>query len=161
MKNILSIDEAISISNTMRKQKKSIILTGGCFDILHPGHIAFLEKAHMQGDCLFVMLESDKKITRLKGMNRPIHSQAERAQLVSAIRSVDFVILLPVFKENQDYDTLIEQLHPTVIATTKHDPFIEHKNRQSKRIGARVVEVIPYIPHQSTSRVLQILSQEQ
>ena len=79
--------------------KKITVLAGGCFDVLHPGHIVFLEKAKKAGDYLVVLLESDKKIRKLKGKGRPVHSQKERAEILSALKSVDSVVCLP-YMEN-------------------------------------------------------------
>lgn len=160
MHTILTLQEAITVSKTVRKNGKSIVLAGGCFDILHPGHITYIAEAKKQADVLFVILESDQRITELKGKDRPIHTQEERAVMVSALRFVDFVILLPYFWQNAQYDRLIEHIRPTIIATTEHDPSLQHKYRQAETIGASVVAVTKYIPHKSTSRVLHILSQE-
>ncbi len=160
MNHILSVDDAVILSNTLKEQEKSIVLVGGCFDILHPGHFIFLEKAKKQGDILFVLLESDQKITELKGSERPIHTQYERAMMLTALRCVDTVILLPYLTNNEQYDEIIQKLHPQVIATTEHDPARIHKERQAKTIHAKFLEVTPYIPHKSTSRLIQILSQE-
>jgi FAD synthetase len=131
---------------------KNTVLVGGCFDILHLGHIVFLEKAKAAGDYLVVLLESDETIKRLKGTKRPINSQADRAKLLSAIKFVDYIILLPEMK-NEDYDQLILNLKPSVIATTKGDPGIIHKKRQSKLVEAKLIQ-IPHLPEKSTSLIL-------
>src|SRR5438552_12737795 len=107
MKNIVDIKHAIEISKTLKKESKQIVLAGGCFDILHPGHIQFLQQAKTTGDVLFVLLESDKKITQLKGDQRPLHTQEERAAMLIALRFVDYVILLPYFSENIQYKQLL------------------------------------------------------
>lgn len=157
MKHILNTKEAIETSKTLRKEGKQIVLAGGCFDILHPGHIAFLEKAKEKGDRLFVLLESDEKIRLLKGINRPVHMQLERAMMLQALRFVDYIILLPVFRENEQYDNLLTELKPHIIATTANDPNIIHKKRQAEKSGARVEEVVEYIPNKSTSEILKAL----
>ena len=63
-----------------------IVLVGGCFDILHLGHVVFLEKAKKEGDVLVVLLESDEKVRFLKGKGRPVHTQSERAEILSALK---------------------------------------------------------------------------
>lgn len=139
---------------------KNIVVTGGCFDLLHIGHITLLENAKKTGDILVVLLESDEAIKKRKGINRPIHNQEQRAELLSALRAVDFIILLPQDMSNDDYDTLLEKIRPSVIATTEHDPFIQHKQRQAKKVGAKIVEVNKFIPSVSTTKLLDVLSKE-
>lgn len=160
MNNILKISEAVDIAEKLHKQKKSIILVGGCFDILHAGHIAFLEKAKKQGNILFVLLESDNRIKKIKGENRPIHKQIDRARALANLRMVDYVVLLPNFTKNNDYDKLLFKLKPTIIATTKGDPNREHKERQEKLINTQVIDVIDLLPNKSTSLLAQMLSKD-
>lgn len=159
-KSILSIQEAVEISNRLQTASKKIVLTGGCFDVLHIGHFKLLEHAKAAGDSLFVLLESDKKISELKGINRPLHPQKERAHMLAAIRFVDYVVLLPYIVTNEAYDHVVEEIHPTIIATTSGDKNIEHKTRQAKNIGAKVAEVVEYIPNRSTSTALKTLLEE-
>lgn len=139
---------------------RTIVVTGGCFDLLHIGHITLLENAKKIGDILVVLLESDELIKKRKGINRPIHNQEQRAKLLSALRAVDFIVLLPQDMSNDDYDTLLEKIQPSVIATTEYDPLIEHKDRQAKKIGAAIVEVNKYVPSVSTTKLLDVLSKE-
>ena len=160
MKNILDIKQAIELSNNLKKERKKTVLVGGCFDILHPGHIQFLDHAKKSGDVLLVFLESDKKITEMKGIQRPLHTQQERAAMLVSLRFVDVVILLPYFSHDQEYNELIKKLQPHIIATTEGDPHTEQKKRQAESVGAKVIEVIKYIPHKSTTRLLKILANE-
>ncbi len=132
---------------------KKIVLVGGCFDILHPGHVIFLEKAKQAGDILIVLLESDEKVRKLKGINRPVHIQKERAKILSALRSVDYVVMLPFMKKSLDYDQLIAQIKPDVIAATFGDINIHHK-RIAKKVGAKLKFVTKIIGNHSSSRIL-------
>ena len=118
----IKIDKAIEISNKLRKQGKSIVVAGGCFDILHVGHVRFLQSAKKLGDVLFVLLESDKNVKKLKGETRPINSQKDRAEILSSLKSVDYVVFLPRMKSDEDYDKLITCLKPNILATTENDP---------------------------------------
>lgn len=160
MNQIIIPLKAKEIVTDLRKNGETVVLTGGCFDILHPGHFALLKHAKHVGDVLLVLLESDEKITKLKGPLRPIHSQQERADMLLGLKAVDFVIPLPFLSSNADYDHIITSIHPDIIATTKNDPSIAHKQRQADAIGAKVLEVTNYIPHKSTSRLANILSKE-
>lgn len=136
------------------KQKKKIVLAGGCFDILHPGHIVFLKKAKSKGDILIVFLESDQKIKQLKGINRPIHTQKERAQTLEAISYVDFIICLPFFKTDSEYDELIAKIKPDIIAATFGDEGVIHKKRVTENLKVKLIYVTKKISSHSTSRIL-------
>ncbi len=152
MNKILSIKQVTSEIKHLRKNGKKIVLAGGCFDILHNGHIAFLKMAKKQGDVLFVFLESDEKIRQLKGAGRPINSQPVRASLLSFLSSVDYVLPLPFFKDNLAYDRLVKKIKPDIIATTKGEAANIHIRRQAVAVNARVCEVTERIPNQSSSR---------
>src|SRR5579859_2827377 len=118
---ILTPEKAIKKAKQLQALGKKIVLTGGCFDIFHLGHLMLLQNAKEQGDILFVLLESDKKITELKGSERPLHTQTERGIMLTAIRFVDYVIMLPYFSEDAQYDNLVTSIAPDIIATTEHD----------------------------------------
>lgn len=160
MNKIVTIKEAISITSELRKENKTIVLAGGCFDILHPGHVLFLQEAKNQGDMLFILLEHDDAIREKKGKDRPIHNQKDRALVISSLSIVNYVILLPKLYSSQDYDNLLSKLKPTIIATTKGDTSRHHKDRQAKLIGAKVVEVIQRIQQTSTTMLAKILSSD-
>lgn len=159
MKKVLSIEEAIKISEQLRNEGKTVVVAGGCFDILHLGHIHFIEHAKKEGDVLFLLLESDEAIKKQKGANRPINSQQTRSHILAALSHVDFVVLLPML-ENNEYDDIISRLKPNVIATTQHDEYRFHKERQAKLVGAKVLDVIPRLVDQSTSRIAKLLARE-
>ncbi len=157
---ILTLHNLNKTLTSLRTQNKSIVLTGGCFDILHLGHIRFLEKAKKEGGILLVMLESDEQIRKLKGTGRPVHTQKERAEILSSLRSIDYVLLLPGQMQNQDYDLLVKKIKPAIIALTKGDSTVEHKKRQAKLTGAKLRYVTPRIPDKSTSTIAQNLYKE-
>lgn len=159
MEKVLNADQAISLFKNLRQRNKRIVLAGGCFDILHVGHIDFLKGAKKQGDILVVLLESDENIKKIKGSKRPINTQSDRATILSNLGMVDYIIPLPPFKQNEDYDKLVISLKPAIIATTKGDSSIAHKERQSKQIGAKVVEVIEPVSNKSTTKLLEILTE--
>lgn len=160
MNRIINTEKAIKISKKLKREGKKLVLAGGCFDILHVGHIKFLTAAKKKGDILFILLESDKNVERFKGKNRPINNQAERAMVLSSLRSVDYVIILGEMKTNSDYDKLIVNLKPDIIATTKKSQQIIHNARQAKLIDAELALVINRISNKSTTRLAEIISQE-
>ena len=136
-----------------------IVLVGGCFDILHIGHVRFLSEAKKMGDYLIVLLESDKEVRKLKGKNRPVFIQKERAEMLSALGSVDLIVLLPVMQDDSDYLNLVMKIKPDVIAVTGNDPHIEKKKYQAKEIGGEL-KIISLTKTFSTSKLAKILSME-
>jgi len=135
------------------------VLVGGCFDLIHFGHIAFLEEAKKYGDKLLVLLESDETIKRLKGEGRPFHTQAQRRRMLEAIRAVDEVMILPSMENDKAYFDLIVKIHPDVIAFTEDDPISEKKMRQAELAGAKAV-IIQKIQNPSTSSLAKLLKLE-
>ena len=139
-----------------KEGKGRIVLTGGCFDILHVGHVRFLSEARKMGDYLIVLLENDKNVKKLKGENRPVFIQKERAEMLSALRSVDLVVLLPSMRNDSDYFSLIRIIKPDAIAVTENDPNIEKKRGQAREIRGEL-EVVPFIRTLSTSKLAKII----
>jgi len=160
MNKIVNIEKVVQIAKRLRRQDKKIVLVGGCFDIIHVGHVEFLKKAKEKGAVLFVLLESDEKVKKIKGKNRPIHTQKERAKVLSVLEMINYVILLPYLAANKDYDNLVMQIKPDIIATTKTDKYRKHKERQAKSLNAQVLDVIDRLPNKSTNLLAQKLSQE-
>ena len=142
-----------------KKEVSSIVLVGGCFDILHYGHIHFLKKAKALGSYLVVALESDKNIKRLKGKKRPINGQVQRREMLESLRFVDQVIILADAMKDKDYEKLVSIVSPNVIAVTQGDPITEKKRKQAEKIGATFTE-IPKIKVPSTTKILEILNLE-
>jgi len=157
---IVHVKEAIKIAKELRQKGSSILLVGGCFDILHVAHVKFLEKAKQKGDVLFVLLENDYNVRKLKGKNRPINSQKNRAVVLSALCPVDYVVLLSNMKTNAHYDEVVRKIRPSIIATTNNDPNIVHKIRQAKQINGKVVSVLQKISDQSTTRLARLIGQD-
>lgn len=160
MNRIINVEKAAKISKKLKTEGKIIILAGGVFDILHIGHIKFLEAAKKRGNVLFVLLESDENVKKIKGKDRPINSQTDRALILSALKFVDYVVILNEMKTNKDYDNLIIKIKPDIIATTKKSPQEIHNIRQAKLVNAKVALVINRISDKSTSRLANIIKKE-
>jgi len=135
------------------------VLVGGVFDILHYGHIHFLKEAKKQGDFLIVAIESDANIKRLKGPGRPIHSQAQRKEILEALSFVDEVIVLKEKMTDKDYQDLVARVRPLIIATTAGDPILAKKQAQAKSVGARLIQ-IPKLNVASTTKIAKLLGLE-
>jgi cytidyltransferase-related domain len=138
---------------------KKVVLVGGCFDILHWGHIHFLNEAKKLGDYLIVALEPDSKIKKVKGLMRPVHNEKTRKKMLLSLNSVDEVIVLPEFKSDKDYYKLVEEIKPKVVAITKGDPLLEIKKDQAKMFGA-ILKVIPKVKNLSSSDIIKALNKE-
>lgn len=107
---------------------------------------------------LFILLESDERARKEKGKDRPINSQKERAEVLSSLSYVDYIVTLSDNFENEDYDELIEKINPNIIAVTEQSSTLSHAKRQAKKTGAKVLEVIPRIENRSTTRIAEIIS---
>lgn len=152
--------QALQLVKQFRNQGKKIVLAGGCFDIIHVGHIRFLEKAKEQGDVLFLFLESDEAIKKYKGVTRPVNTQSDRATVLSALTSVDYIIPLSGILSDEEYDRLILAIKPAIIATTKADPYRLHKERQAELSDAKVMDVTDFLQNQSTTHIAKLLQKE-
>ncbi len=108
---IIERSQVAGLMRLLRMQHRRVVFTNGCFDILHKGHVVYLEKAKRQGDVLVVGLNTDASVRRLKGDKRPINPQDARACVMAALESVDYVVL---FDEDTPYD-LIREVAPDVL----------------------------------------------
>lgn len=154
MAEIISVGKTLAAVRKLKKQGNKIVLAGGCFDILHPGHIVFLQKAKKAGDILIVLLESDEKVKMLKGVNRPVYNQKERARALSALSVVDYIVMLPVMGNDREYDGLIIGIKPDVIAVTYKDKNLVYHQRSAKLVGAKLKRVTKVIGGYSTSSLI-------
>ncbi len=105
---ITDLKDFIEIRKKIKDEKKSLVFTNGCFDILHRGHAAYLNQAKSLGDFLIVAVNSDKSVRELKGKGRPVNNEDDRAYLLDNLKSVDFVI---IFNEDTPYN-LIKEIIP-------------------------------------------------
>ncbi|HDN98070.1 MAG: D-glycero-beta-D-manno-heptose 1-phosphate adenylyltransferase [Candidatus Omnitrophota bacterium] len=148
---IKNLSELKNIISKLKKEGKKIVFTNGCFDILHIGHIRCLKEAKKHGDILVVGLNSDSSVRRLKGENRPYIEEKERAEIISSLEMVDYVIIF-------DEDTplkIIKELKPDVIVKGG-----DYKEKDVvggdfvKRYGGKVV-IAPLVKGRSTSLLVE------
>jgi rfaE bifunctional protein nucleotidyltransferase chain/domain len=146
----VSADELVE---RVRAGGGTVVATGGCFDVLHAGHLALLQQARALGDCLVVLLNSDASVRRLKGPARPVHSAADRARLLEGLACVDAVA---VFEDDDPVATLAH-LRPDV--WVKGGDYREDdlpEARTVRALGGRIA-LVPYLDGHSTTRILQHL----
>lgn len=129
-----------------------VILVGGCFDVLHYGHLKFLQEAKSYGEYLLIALESDAAIVKTKD-RRVFHTQQQRAEILQALDVVSDVLMLPLLTSDQEYIGLVTKIKPSVIAITSGDPRKSHKQAQADMVGGRIVE-INYVDGFSTTDLL-------
>jgi rfaE bifunctional protein nucleotidyltransferase chain/domain len=147
------MSKIVNLQECKRIVNKEIVLCGGCFDILHTGHINFLAEAKKLGDLLVVLLESDKNVRRLKEKGRPVFSQKERAEVLSSIRSVDMIVLLPPMKTDEEYEKVVSLFKPKIIAVTCGDPLLSKKKIQAEKVKGKV-KILPFIKKLSSSKLI-------
>ena len=157
MEKIITYKKILQVIKKLQSSKP-IVLVGGCFDILHLGHIRFLKEAKKYGTVV-VALESDQSLTKYKGQSRPIHKQTERAEVLTSLETVDYIILLPHFTSDKEYFDLTQLIRPGIIAVTAGDPLLSKKQDQAKLIGGKVV-IIPKINTPSTTQLAKLLNLE-
>ena len=161
MGQIVTISQLPQKLQDIKPTGQSIVLVGGCFDIIHAGHVEFLKKAKALGGTLIVMLESDEKVRILKGKSRPINLQLDRAYLLAHLQPVDIVIPLPNFTQDEEYfELVVNTIKPDIIALTKGDPVIRFAKNQAKEVGAKIVEVIERKKGYSTGKILEKIGRE-
>ena len=133
---MLTVDEAAALADRLRAAGKRIVLANGCFDLLHVGHVRYLGEARALGDVLFVGLNSDPAVRRLKGPGRPLLPAAERAEILAALRAVDHVVLF----EDDTADRLVRRLRPHVHAKgTDYTPESVPEEASVRAVGGHVV----------------------
>lgn len=146
-------DNLPAFAAILRDSGQRMVFTNGCFDILHVGHVRYLGAARALGDCLVVGLNSDVSVRRLKGAARPVNEEADRAEVLDALRAVDYVT---IFDEPTAAE-LIEILRPDMYVKGGDytmDTLLEAKI--VKGYGGRV-ELIDLVPDRSTTRVIEKL----
>ena len=135
----------------LKKQGKQVVFTNGCFDILHVGHMTYLEEAKEFGDYLFFVVNSDESVKRLKGPTRPINSEVDRAELLAGLKAVDYTV---IFTEDTPVE-LIGELKPSIHVKGgdyKKEDLPETKVVES--YGGRV-EIVSLVEGKSTSNVVK------
>ncbi len=133
-----------------KKQNKKIVFTNGCFDLIHKGHIILLQKAKSQGDLLVIAINSDDSIRKLKGKNRPIFPDYERAEILASFWMVDFVT---IFSEETPYK-IISELKPDVLVKGGDWKIAEVVGRDIVEANGGRVVIIPQVEGSSTSEII-------
>jgi D-beta-D-heptose 7-phosphate kinase/D-beta-D-heptose 1-phosphate adenosyltransferase len=148
---VLTHDEAKAWVFQVRGTGRRIVFTNGVFDLLHPGHVRYLQEARRQGDALMVAINSDRSARKVKGAGRPIVPQAERAEMVAALASVDAVV---VFDEDTPH-RIISMLQPDVLVKGADWPEDRIVGRDIVEARGGLVVRIPIAEGYSTSAIIE------
>lgn len=151
VKKILSLKAAIERIRRLKLEGRRIVFTNGCFDLLHPGHTRYLAEARKLGDCLVVAINSDRSVRQLKGEGRPIFPEAERAEILASLGSVDYVTIF----DDQTPQRLIAAMLPQVLvkgADWGPDQIVGREEVEAA--GGKVVSV-PMVEGFSTSAMIE------
>ena len=145
--SVLELDEIVKLASLAKSTGKSVVFTNGCFDIIHGGHIEFLQKAKAFGDILIIGLNSDSSVRSLKGEGRPIKAAEERANILASLRFVDYIT---IFNESTP-ENLIREIRPDILVKGDDYKIDEVVGREIvEGYGARV-ELVPIVKGLSTS----------
>ena len=140
---------------TLREAGQRVVFTNGCFDILHAGHVRYLEAARALGDCLVLGLNTDASVRCLKGETRPVNTELDRAEVAGALASVDYVVLF----DEPTAELLIEKVRPAVYA--KGGDYTRETLPEAKIVEKYGGEVhfIDLVPGRSTTKIIEKIYQ--
>ncbi len=148
---IVDRDQAKKIVIKLHAEGQKIVFTNGCFDILHRGHVEYLNRAKELGDFLMVGLNSDQSVRRLKGATRPYQSESDRAEMLHNLRSVD---LVTIFEEDTPLE-LICELKPDILVKGGDYDIASIVGAKEIQTWGGMVKIIPFIEGYGTSKLIE------
>ena len=147
---ILSIEEMLAERQRLRAESVRLVFTNGVFDLLHVGHVRYLSQARGLGDALVVAINSDRTVRELKGPDRPVFDQDERAEILAALRVVNYVVVF----DNVSPRSLISQLLPDVLVKGGDYQLDEiHGREEVEAAGGKVIS-LPFVDGASTTSLI-------
>lgn len=150
MGQIISLEEAVQQRRTLQEAGQRLVFTNGHFDLLHVGHLDYLEKAHALGDALYLGLNGDTSTGRLKGTGRPLVPAVERARLLAALQPVSTVIIF----EQDTADSLLEALKPDIyVKGGDYANKVLPERALVESYGGQII-LIDYLPNHSTTELI-------
>ncbi|MBI3110033.1 MAG: D-glycero-beta-D-manno-heptose 1-phosphate adenylyltransferase [Ignavibacteriales bacterium] len=155
MGEVLSREALAAVCTRVKKAGKRVVFTNGCFDILHRGHVDYLTKAKALGDLLVVGVNGDDSVRRLKGPNRPVVNQDDRAAVLAALAAVDYVSL---FDEDTPFE-LIRAIVPDVLVKGADWSVEAIVGKDVVEAAGGTVQTLEFLPNRSTSSIIQKIIQ--
>jgi len=152
---ILSLDQLLGVRQGLRLAGKSLVFTNGVFDLLHVGHVRYLKSARLLGDALVVAINSDRTVRQLKGDDRPLTNEVERAEVLSALRHVDYVT---VFDDVSPRNLIAELLPDVLVKGGDYGIDKIHGREEVEAAGGKVVS-LPFVEGASTSTIIERMKQ--
>jgi D-beta-D-heptose 7-phosphate kinase/D-beta-D-heptose 1-phosphate adenosyltransferase len=153
---IRSIQDMLAERARLRNEGARLVFTNGVFDLLHVGHVRYLAQARTLGDALLVAINSDRTVRELKGPDRPVFDQAERAEILAALRQVDYVVVFDDVSPRR----LITQLLPDVLVKGGDYQLDQiHGREEVEAAGGKVIS-LPFVDGASTSRLIERMKQK-
>lgn len=139
-RKIKNYREIAKIAASLKRQNNKIVFATGCFDIMHFGHVIFLNYAKKQGDVLIIGLGNDKTVKKLKGENRPIMNEKLRSRMLAALQIVDYVIINKerLVNYNIDFSVLISKIKPDIFIVPSTDKKLDYKRKLVERYGGKL-----------------------
>lgn len=150
---LISKELAERLAREFRENGKKIVFTNGCFDIIHSGHVKYLSAAKKLGDVLFLGLNSDDSVKRLKGESRPVNYEIDRAEVLSALRYIDYIV---IFNED-DPGKLIETIMPHILVKGGDYNAGEVIGGDFVKNSGGEVVILPFVPGKSTTSIIEKL----
>ena len=151
IEKLLSQDKLLGMREGLRAEGKSLVFTNGVFDLLHVGHVRYLAAARALGDALIVAINSDRAVRELKGEGRPIVKEGERAEILAALRQVDYVTIF----DDVSPRSLVARLLPDVLVKGGDYRLDEiHGREEVEAAGGRVVS-LPFVTGASTTTIIE------
>lgn len=150
---IVDLEKLSDHSEKLRAARKKLVATNGCFDLLHVGHVRYLQTARALGDFLAVGLNSDRSVRELKGRGRPIMTESDRAEILAALECVDLITIFPEMRATQ----FLTAAKPAIYVKGgdySSETLNEEERAALKQIGAEI-HIIPFEPGYSTSQLLE------
>ena len=150
---IVKPDRLAAIAESLRVQGRNLVLTNGCFDLLHTGHVRYLQAARALGDALAVAINGDDSVRALKGEGRPLNTESHRAEIVAALACVDYVVTFPEVRVTR----LIEKVRPSIyVKGGDYTPASLHPEERAalEKVGAEI-RILPFEPGHSTSGLIE------
>jgi len=157
MKNkILSGDDLLGVREGLRSEGKTLVFTNGVFDLLHVGHVRYLQAARSLGDALLVAVNSDRSVRELKGPGRPLTSESERAEILAALRPVDYVTIF----DDVSPRSLIKQVLPDVLVKGGDYQLDEIHGREEVEANGGKVVSLPFVAGLSTTAMIERMTRK-
>lgn len=150
MKTLLSLEEFLKIRKKIKEEGKKLVFTNGVFDIIHRGHVDYLNRAKALGDYLVVALNSDESVKRLKGEERPINKLEDRAFVLANLKAVDFVVS---FEEDTPFE-IISAIVPDVLVKGGDWKIDQIVGRDIVEANGGKVYSLPYVENYSTTNII-------